>query len=115
MICGRNSGSFVAICPGFEVKYVTVQHEDKEGFFFFLSAEVYFTERNLFWEIMCFVFKCILNESQGLFALLCMFMYTVQFSSYCAYFACKWGKFDLPAFLPSATPKQRVIQLCGIM
>ena len=24
----------MAICPGFEVKNVTVQHEDKEGFLF---------------------------------------------------------------------------------
>ena len=50
---------------------------------------------------MCFVFKSIWNGSQSLFTLLCMFMYTIQFSSYCEYFACKWGKFDFPYFFPA--------------
>jgi hypothetical protein len=86
----------VATCPGFEVKNVTVQHEDKEGFFFSLQKYTSLNVTCLRDHVFCF--KMYLDDPESLFALLCMCMYTIQLSSYCEYFACKWGKFDLPAF-----------------
>lgn len=57
----------MAICPKFEVKTLTVQHEDKEDFFF-LSAEVYFTERNLF-ERSCVLFLNVFGLDPRVYSL----------------------------------------------
>ena len=61
----------MVICPGFEVKNVTVQHENKEGFFF--SAEVYFTERDLF-ESSCGMFLNVFGLDAGVYSLYCVFL-----------------------------------------
>lgn len=79
----RSSRGFVAICPVFEVKNVTVQHEDKEGFFF-LSAEVYFTERNLL-ERSRVLFLSVFGMDLRVYSLYCVclcilynFLFTVS-------------------------------------